>query len=69
MIENSVDARPQSGLSSADVIYEAVAEGGITRFLTVYYCQDPVEVGPVRSARTYYVDFASEYGDALYTLM
>jgi hypothetical protein len=64
MIENSVDARPQSGLSSADVIYEAVAEGGITRFLAVYYCQDPIEVGPVRSARTYYIDFMSEYGDA-----
>jgi len=63
MIENHVDARPQSGLLSADVIYEAVAEGGITRFLAMYYCQDGGEVGPVRSARTYYVDFASEYGN------
>jgi hypothetical protein len=63
MIENSIDARPQSGLSGADTIYEAVAEGGITRFLAIFYCQDAGEVGPVRSARTYYVDFASEYAD------
>lgn len=62
MIENSVDARPQSGISSADVIYEAVAEGGITRFLALYYCQDAEHVGPVRSARTYFMDFLSEYG-------
>ncbi len=64
MIENSVDARPQSGLSGADAIYEAVAEGGITRFLAVFYCQDAGQVGPVRSARTYFIDFLSEYGDS-----
>jgi hypothetical protein len=63
MIENHVDARPQSGLSGADTIYEAVAEGGITRFLAIFYCQDAGQVGPVRSARTYFVDFASEYAD------
>ena len=63
MIENHQDARPQSGLSSADVIYEAVAEGGITRFLAIFYCQDANPIGPVRSARTYFVDFASEYAD------
>ncbi len=63
MIENHVDARPQSGLSFADVVYEAVAEGGITRFLAIYYCQDAPEIGPVRSARTYFIDFISEYGD------
>jgi hypothetical protein len=63
MIENSIDARPQSGLSGADTIYEAVAEGGITRFLAMFYCQDAGQVGPVRSARTYFVDFASEYAD------
>lgn len=62
MIENHVEARPQSGLSFADVVYEAVAEGGITRFLAVYYCQDAGIVGPVRSARTYFLDFISEYG-------
>lgn len=63
MIENHEEAKPQSGLSKADIIYEAVAEGGITRFLAVYYCQDTEKLGPVRSARTYYLDFISEYGD------
>jgi hypothetical protein len=63
MIENHQEARPQSGLSFADVVYEAVAEGGITRFLALYYCNDAPQVGPVRSARTYFVDFVSEYAD------
>lgn len=63
MIENHQESRPQSGISYADVVYEAVAEGGITRFLAMFYCQDAGIVGPVRSARTYYLDFASEYGD------
>lgn len=71
MIENHTDARPQSGLSSTDIVYEAVAEGGITRFLTIFYCGvsiDDIQVGPVRSARTYFVDLVSEYGDKpLYT--
>lgn len=69
MIENSVDARPQSGLGSADVVYEAIAEGGITRFGAVFYCdaasQDTI-VGPVRSARIYFVNSASEYNYPLY---
>jgi hypothetical protein len=64
MIENHETSRPQSGLGSADIIYEAVAEGGITRFLSVFYCQAPAQVGPVRSARTYFLDFISEYGDS-----
>lgn len=63
MIENHENARPQSGLLGADIIYEAVAEGGITRFLAMFYCQDAGQVGPVRSARTYFIDFVSEYGD------
>lgn len=66
MIENHTEARPQSGLTSADIIYEAVAEGGITRFMAIYYCNlSDVQVGPVRSARTYYLDWLLEY-DALY---
>lgn len=66
MIENHTEARPQSGLSLADVVYEAVAEGGITRFLAIYLCNlSDVQVGPVRSARTYFVDWLSEY-DGLY---
>lgn len=66
VIENHADSRPASGLDRADVVYEAVAEGGITRFLAVFYCgaaaQD-VEISPVRSARIYYVDWAAEYGN------
>ena len=69
MIENHQEARPQSGLSDADVIYEAIAEGGITRFAAVFYCRAAAYesiVGPVRSARTYFVDWASEYNLPLY---
>jgi hypothetical protein len=68
MIENSQEARPQSGLSRADVVYEALAEGWVTRFMGVFYCNTPFEnifFAPVRSARTYYIDWVSEY-DALY---
>lgn len=63
MIENHQETRPQSGISFADTVYEAVAEGGITRFLAVFHCQDAGIVGPIRSARTYFLDFISEYGD------
>ncbi len=65
MINNHLDARPQWGLSFADIIYEAVAEGGISRFLAIYHSRLPDKVGPVRSARRYYVDWAKEY-DAWY---
>ena len=61
MVNNHVDARPQFGLSEADLIYEAVAEGGITRFLAFYHAQDAEKVGPVRSARIYYEDWAAEF--------
>ncbi|MBI3619901.1 DUF3048 domain-containing protein [Candidatus Roizmanbacteria bacterium] len=63
MVENHTDARPQSGISYADVVYEAVAEGGITRFLSIFYCQDAPRVGPVRSARIYFVRLLQGYGD------
>ena len=68
MIENSAESRPQSGLSRADIVYEAIAEGWITRMMGVFYCNTPMEniiFAPVRSARTYFVDWVSEY-DALY---
>ena len=66
MIENHADSRPPSGLSRADVIYEAVAEGGITRFLAIFYCgaaAEDLKIAPVRSARIYFIDWAAEYGD------
>jgi hypothetical protein len=65
MVENHADARPESGLSRADVVYEAVAEGGITRFLAVFYCgaaAEDVQVAPVRSVRIYFVNLAAGYG-------
>jgi hypothetical protein len=65
MVENEKSARPQSGLDKADVVYEILTEGGITRFLAVYLGEDAEEIGPVRSARPYFIDFAMEY-DALY---
>jgi len=65
MVENHLDSRPSLGLSRADVIYEAVAEGGITRFLALYLCQDAGDIAPVRSARTYFLDWVLEY-NALY---
>lgn len=65
MVENHIDARPTQGLSRADVIYEAVAEGGITRFVVIYLCQDAGDIAPIRSARTYYLDWLLEY-DAVY---
>lgn len=66
MIENLITVRPQSGLSQASVVYEALVEGGITRFLAVYGGgNDAEEIGPVRSARPYYVEWVAEY-DALY---
>ncbi len=66
MIENHLDSRPPSGLSKADVVYEAVAEGGITRFLAIFYCgaaAENINLAPVRSARIYYIDWAAEYGE------
>lgn len=62
MVENITESRPQSGLNEASVVYEALSEGGITRFMAVYGpFTDVPEIGPVRSARPYYVDWAEEY--------
>jgi hypothetical protein len=65
MIENSQDARPQSGLNHAGVIFEAVAEGGITRFLTLFQDGEPDYVGPVRSVRPYYVQWLRGFDAAV----
>ena len=61
MIENSPDARPQSGIKAAGVVFEAIAEGGITRFLAVYQQEKPGLIGPVRSLRPYYVDWLAPF--------
>lgn len=53
-------ARPQVNLDKADLVFEAVAEGGITRFLAIYWRSDPGVIESVRSARVYYLDWAAE---------
>jgi hypothetical protein len=65
-IENMIDARPLSGVSGASLVYETLAEAGITRLLAIYPADSDVsEIGPVRSARPYFLDWAEEFG-ALY---
>lgn len=65
MIENSPDARPQSGLIDAGVVFEAIAEGGITRFLTLHQEDQPDYIGPVRSVRPYYIDWLHGFDAAV----
>ena len=57
MIENSEEARPQTGLDAAGIVFETVTEGGITRYAALYQENLPEEVGPVRSVRPYFVDW------------
>ena len=61
MIENSPDARPQSGLKDSGVVFEAIAEGGITRFLVLYQAEKPQLIGPVRSLRLYDVEWLAAF--------
>ncbi len=61
IIENHTDARPQSGLSSAGVVYEALAEGGITRYEAFFGDEMPATLGPVRSLRTYFLSWGLEF--------
>ncbi len=65
MINNHTSARPQSGLIDADLVYEIVAEGGITRFLAFFNTTIPEKIGPVRSTREYYLVLVKEMGDAM----
>ena len=60
-IENSPDARPQASLIDAGVVFEAIAEGGITRFNANYLETKPDYIGPIRSARPYYVEMAAAF--------
>jgi hypothetical protein len=60
-IDNSPDGRPQSGINLADVVYEEIVEGGITRFLAMFQSVDADRVGPVRSARTSDIDLLSGF--------
>ncbi|MCQ6277025.1 DUF3048 domain-containing protein [Bacillus sp. V3B] len=65
MINNHPIARPQSGLYKADIVYELLAEGKVTRFLAIFQSEHPDIIGPVRSARDYYIELAKGY-DSLY---
>ena len=67
MIDNHEDAWPQAGLQRAYMVYEIIVEGGETRLMALFKGADDVEkIGPVRSARHYFVDYAME-NDAIYT--
>lgn len=61
-VENSQASRPQAGLAEADVIYEELAEGGVTRFIVAYHSRGAGSVGPVRSARSVDPDILSPIG-------
>ncbi|WP_163539183.1 DUF3048 domain-containing protein [Gracilibacillus sp. YIM 98692] len=65
MVNNHPKARPQTGLSQADLVFEILAEGNITRLMAMYQSEMPDKVGPVRSARPYYFNLADDY-NALY---
>lgn len=61
MIENSPDARPQSGIKDSGVVFEAIAEAGITRFMVLYQQEKPQLIGPVRSLRPYDIDWMTAF--------
>ena len=65
VINNHSKARPQSGISQAAICYEVLAEGNITRIIAIFHDFDAQKIGPVRSARHYFVDFALDY-DAIF---
>ena len=65
MIDNMEDARPQSGLDKADVVFEIEAEGGITRYMALFYNNGADKIGPCRSARYYFAELAKGL-DAVY---
>lgn len=65
IIDNALEARPQMGLDAARIVYEVPVEGGVTRFLAFFDLEGDTtrltsQIGPVRSARPYFLDFASE---------
>lgn len=60
MIDNEYNARPQSGLLDAEIVYEIPVEGNITRYMAIYHHNNTDKIGPVRSARPYFIDKALE---------
>jgi hypothetical protein len=65
-IDNHPRARPQTGMQQADVVYEELVEGGLTRFLAVFHCQTAPRLGPIRSARLVDPDLLVLYSPVLF---
>ena len=65
MINNNHSAWPQCGIQDAYIVYEIIAEGGITRMMALYKDQDTAKIGSIRSARHYFIDYAEE-NDAIF---
>lgn len=61
MVDDHPDARPQSGFNAASVVWHAPAEGGVPRYMLIFQDQVPTDVGPIRSARQYYIEWAAEW--------
>jgi hypothetical protein len=64
-VDNYTQARPQSGLDAADIVFEEPVEGGITRYVAVFQCENATEVGPIRSARNIDIGILGEFGRPL----
>lgn len=66
MINNAPAARPQSGLNSADIVYEVLAEGGVTRLIAIFHSgEEAAKIGPIRSIRPYMIDVGESYHGVL----
>lgn len=65
-IDNAPPARPQAGIQQADIVYEEIGEGGLTRLLSIFQCSDADQLGPIRSARTVDPDILQEYSPVLF---
>lgn len=61
MVDDHPAARPQSGFADAGIVWHAPAEGGVPRYMLLIQDGDPPSVGPVRSARQYFIDWAAEW--------
>lgn len=66
MVNNAPAARPQSGLDGADIVYEVLAEGGVTRLVAIFHSQaDGAKIGPIRSIRPYMIELGESYHGVL----
>jgi hypothetical protein len=68
-VDNYVQARPQSGLDDADIVFEEPVEGGITRYVAVFQCENAPMVGPIRSARNIDIGILGQFGHPMLVSM